>query len=114
MSLPGSCHCLAISADGRLLAGGSGNGKVMLWDVTRSELLAAVELDERPQIYSLAFAPNGKTLAVATGDNDNKIVRPGRIALVDVVTLEERSGLQGHRGPVHAVAFSPDGHTLFS
>jgi WD40 repeat protein len=113
LTLPGSSDCLAISADGRLLAGGS-TGKIMIWDLTKSELLGAAELDERPRIYSLAFAPNGKTLAVATGDNDSKIVRPGRIALVDVATLEERANLQGHRGAVHAVAFSPDGHTLFS
>jgi WD40 repeat protein len=114
LTLPGSCDCLAISADGRLLAGGSGTGKVMIWDLSKSELLGTVELDERPRIYSLVFAPKGKTLAVATGDNDSKIVRPGRIALVDVTTLEERASLHGHRGAVHAVAFSPDGHTLFS
>jgi WD40 repeat protein len=114
LTLPGSCDCLAISPDRRLLAGGSGTGKIMIWDLSKSELLGTVELDERPRIYSLVFAPNGKTLAVATGDNDSKIVRPGRIAMVDGATLEERASLRGHRGGVHAVAFSPDGHTLFS
>ncbi len=57
-------------------------------------------------IYSVAFAPDGKTLATAGSDSF--------IRLWDVTTGQIRSVLWGHLGMLRGVAFSPDGKTLAS
>ena len=56
-------------------------------------------------ISSLAFSPDGKTLASATR---------GGIALLDLSTLQVKKSLRGHTDQVSSVAFSPDGRTLAS
>jgi WD40 repeat protein len=54
-------------------------------------------------VYSVAFSPDGKTLATGSGK--------GTVKLWDVNTQQELATLKGPR-PVHSVAFSPDGKTL--
>ena len=56
-------------------------------------------------ISSLAFSPDGKTLASATS---------GGIALLDLSTLQVKKSLSGHTDRVNSVAFGPDGQTLAS
>ena len=63
-------------------------------------------------VYSVAFSPDGETLASGSGDlaNDaNNTVR-----LWDVSTGTEKQVLTGHTDAVRSVAFSPDGQTLAS
>ena len=63
-------------------------------------------------VYSVAFSPDGETLASGSGDlaNDaNNTVR-----LWDVSTGTEIQVLTGHTDAVRSVAFSPDGQTLAS
>jgi dipeptidyl aminopeptidase/acylaminoacyl peptidase len=55
-------------------------------------------------VVGVAFAPDGKTLASASGDQT--------IKLWDVATGKERSTLRGHKNFALCVAFSPDGKTL--
>src|SRR5262249_37429047 len=57
-------------------------------------------------VYSVAFSPDGKTLATAGFDNVVK--------LWDNPSPNPLPPLAGHNGAVHCVAFSPDGKTLAS
>ena len=57
-------------------------------------------------VYSVAFSPDGHTLA--SGSHDNTI------KLWDTTTGTEYQILEGHTDSVNSVAFSPDGRTLVS
>jgi len=55
-------------------------------------------------IWSLAFSPDGRTLASGS--------HRGEVKLWDVATAQELFSLVGHTGAVLCAAFSPDGNTL--
>jgi WD40 repeat protein len=57
-------------------------------------------------VHSVAFSPDGKTLASGSDDNT--------IKLWDAQTRQELAALKGHAGSVYSVVFSPDGETLAS
>ena len=57
-------------------------------------------------VFSVAFSPDGKTLASASGDNT--------IKLWNLQNQKELATLTGHSNWVNSVAFSPDGKTLAS
>ncbi|KAK3359855.1 hypothetical protein B0T25DRAFT_111949 [Lasiosphaeria hispida] len=57
-------------------------------------------------VYTVAFSPDGKTLASGSGDNT--------IRLWDAATGTHQQTLEGHSDSVNTVAFSPDGKTLAS
>jgi WD40 repeat protein len=75
-----------------------------LWDIGTSKVLT--KLAHQDSVWSVAFSPDGKTLASGSRDST--------IKLWDIGTSKVLTTLSAHRGEVSSVAFSPDGKTLAS
>jgi WD40 repeat protein len=92
---------IALAPDGKRLAVGS-FGELALFDPgTGTKLASEKDPIGHGGVNSVAFAPNGKTIAVA-GDF-------GRAALVDPATAKVVRKLEGFHKIVNAIAFAPDG-----
>ena len=96
---------LSFSPDNKLLASGSHDNTVKIWDIESGECLYTLK-GHRHLTYSVVFSPDGKM--VASGSFDTTI------KLWDVETGEEIRTLQGHKGQIRVVAFSPDGSIIAS
>jgi dipeptidyl aminopeptidase/acylaminoacyl peptidase len=101
---------VAYRSDGQWLAAGFGSTVLLLRAADRH----AIELACPSRVTALAWAPDGKTLAVAFG-------QPGRsgsiqwYALADTGTVAPRVGpIVAHDDVIHALAFRPDGQVLAS
>jgi WD40 repeat protein len=96
----------AFSPDGKRLAVVTGepeeNGTVTLWETATLRLLWVHR--EPRGIPSVAFAPDGKALAVGGFGAEAKVLDGG--------TGQVRAALGGHGKAARAVAFSPDGKLL--
>jgi uncharacterized protein (TIGR03067 family) len=127
---PPSDFCpVAFSPDGKTLAwGGAQAGKtgltggradhlgVKLWDLSAGKEKAALKGHTGP-VVSVAFSPDGKTLATAGGQfAPNGQPGAGEVKLWEVATGQRRAALKGRGkeplGVVWSVAFSPDSKTL--
>ena len=64
-------NALALSADGKHLAGGGRDNKVLFWDLASGALTRVLE-GHRGSVRALAFAPDGKRLA--SGSDDTTIL----------------------------------------
>ncbi len=106
--------CVAYSSDGRTLAGVDYQGQILLWDTASAKVRTTIKQEDRRRVASLAFAPDGRTLAAAVGDRPGRDHEPGLIVLWDAATGQRRLVLTGHTNAVLAVAFSPDGRLLAS
>ncbi len=101
----GSVYALAYSKTG-LLASGGDDGRILIWNLDRSTLAAAVSIPAHDALVSaLAFSPGGRRLASGSWDRTVKIWRAADGRLLRV--------LRGHAGSVTSLAFLPDG-TLVS
>ena len=99
-----SIHSVAFSPDRTLLASGSYDNMVKLWNVTTQQNIATLEGDA--VVFSVSFSPDGTLLASGSNNNDVK--------LWDVATRQHIVTFEGHTARVHSVSFSPDKAILAS
>jgi len=113
---------VAFSPDGLLIASGSQDNTIGLWNVKNGLKTHTLVPKERPRsvwrrvfesiglegrgVHSVMFSPDGRLLASGMAD--------GMIRLWEVTSGQELRTLHGHSYEVHSVAFSPDGRLLAS
>jgi WD40 repeat protein len=96
---------VAFSPDGRILATGSEDKTIRLWDVATGKV-AGVLKGHTDAVTCLTFNPIGKILASGSKDKT--------IRLWDLPTGKTAAVLQGHTDGILSVAISPDGKMLAS
>ena len=87
-----------------MLASGGGS-EIHLWNAHIGDPMGTIGV--RENVLALAFSPDGKTLAIGSGEGS-----------IQVWTLDPNHKIQtiftGHQGSIHVLMFSPDGKTLAS
>jgi hypothetical protein len=96
-------NVVALSPDGKTLCYDADNS-FWLREIASGALLHKRKLAEN--VVGAAFSPDGRIVAVSTGENN------ARIHLIDVATGKELVRLGGHESRVRSLAFSPDGTKL--
>jgi WD40 repeat protein/tRNA A-37 threonylcarbamoyl transferase component Bud32 len=102
-------HAIAISPDGQLVASGSNDNTVKLWQIATGKLVRTLGgwfSGHSSMVNAIAFSPDGDLLATGSWDDT--------IKLWQVSTGKELYTLTGHSNWVNSVAFSPDGQLLVS
>ena len=106
---------VAISPDGRLVAAGSLDTVVRIWDVATGQLLERLR-GHRDSVYSVRFTPDGRGLISGSLDKTLKywditpVTSTGKHREMVHCTMS----FAGHKDYVLSVAVSPDGQWVVS
>ncbi|OOQ86391.1 putative vegetative incompatibility WD repeat protein [Penicillium brasilianum] len=100
-----SVRSVIFAPDSRILASGSFDGTIWLWDTTAVASQQTVK-DYSDSITSIAFSPDC-ALLLSTSKN-------GMVGLWNVAMGVLKQNLEGHLNKVLSVAYSPDGQMLAS
>lgn len=98
---PGDHALLAFNADGSLLASSNSAGLIEVWKFENGNF-SLVDSIRKDSVYSLAFSPNGLTLAVGSRNN---------VYLVNPFTVKEIARIP-HAGDVVGLSYSVNGNVM--
>ncbi len=108
----GDIWTFAFSPDRKILASGSEDTTIRLWDaITGNEILTLPTYTN--QVFAVAFSPDGKILAGGSV-YDSQLGRSDLIRLWEIPSGRILTTLTGHTSTVRRLRFSPDGKTLAS
>ena len=93
--------CLAVSKDGRWIAAGTFDGEVIMWDAKTFEQVFSHK--EGTYIHGVDFSPDSTRLVTASGN---------RTATVWNVATRKKVQRLGHKTPVTAAKYSPQGDRI--
>jgi WD40 repeat protein len=114
-TFPGSDHWItagAFSPDGQILALAEGDGLVQIWD-TQQIIQLTIFQDNDAATQTLAFSPDGETLAAGGGYFPSRFGADYVIHLWDTTSWTRREYTEVSRfGEMGSIAFSADRHYL--
>jgi WD40 repeat protein len=96
-----SVYSVAFSPDNKMIATGSGDRTVKLWNLEGKELQTFKGHSD--SVWSVAFSPDGKTIATGSLDRTVKLWN---------LEGKELQTFKRHSDSVWSLAFSPDGKTI--
>lgn len=102
----GCVNCLEWSSDGRLLASGSDDYHVLLWDPFRHKQLRDLPTPHRGNIFSVKFIPKTNNSKIFTGAGDFKIYG------FDVNEIDPIFKCSCHNNRVKRLAVAPENMDL--
>jgi WD40 repeat protein len=97
---------LAFNKDGNVLASGSYDGTIRLWEYPSGKPLQTIKAGDK-QIYTIAYTPDGTSLASGDFGGMIKLWNPKDVA-------KAAKEFKGHNGAVTSIAYGPDNATLAS
>ncbi len=100
-----SIRSLSFSPDGKILASGSDDKQIKLWNMETGAEIRTLSGHDR-SVISVCFSADGKILASAGKDK--------KIKLWDVATGKEINTFTGHTDWINSMSFSQDGKILVS
>lgn len=100
------CNQMSMLSPDKRYLGIARESNLRLWDLTQPGQPAFDLPGHLGKIWSIAFSPDGTTMATASADQT--------IRLWNLHSKSQIAVLRGHSGPVSTVAFTPDGSALIS
>ncbi len=98
-------NALTLSPNGKVLAGGLENGKILLWFINRGP--EAIVLDSiQTNTHSITYSPDGSYLLCGT--------EKGAIRIYNMDNFKLETNLTGHRARITSIALSGDGQKMVS
>lgn len=103
----GAVNSVAFNSDGNILASGSDDKTIILWDVAEGRPIGQPLTGHKDRVTSVVFNPGDKGKTLASGSYD------GTIILWNVESHQPTAQLFTEDvQPILSIAFSPDGKTL--